>query len=183
MADRFRGSRRGLPAPKRQIANDGVADTVTTATLTFGANAAATAAGTFGIIVNIAAATLVRTRGSLIFRVRASGGANNLISLVYGMYVSTDVAFAFGITALITPMSEVENDWFVWEPVSLVASAAGTQGINAISANHQRQFDSRGMRKLKSGDVLAVVVEGVQSDATTGTIVDIGYTFRNQFKL
>ncbi len=169
-------------APKRQIANDGLSVGGGSATMTFGASVAGSALGSLAFALIIPAATLVRTRGSWSAMIRTSGGTNNHLSIVMGMYVATDEAFGVGLTALQTPIESIENDWYVYEPTSLVSEITNP-GNDSIVSNFRGSFDSRGQRKLKAGDVLVTVFEGSQSDATTGTIIELSYFWRSQFKL
>jgi len=176
------GGRFQSSAPKRQIANDGI-EGENQATLTFLATNVASTVMTLALLLVVPAATLVRTRGHVTFRLRASGAINNSISGAFGMFVTTIEAFNAGIASLPLPLDDIENDWFVWEPFTFWSSAAGGEGAGAYGRSIERTFDSRGQRKLKAGDVLVGIVEGVQISATTGTIVDVNHQTRHQFKL
>ena len=158
MARGFTSTRRGFQAPKRQIANDGL-DSEGSVVLTFLATDSARAIGSLALVVTVPAATLVRTRGALAITTRASGTLNNPIAGAVGMMVVSQEAAVVGITAVPTPMDDIENDWFVYEPFAFVAKAAGTEPAGTLSSTVLRQFDSRGQRKLKDGDALVVVVE------------------------
>ena len=183
MARRFTGRGRGsLPAPKRQIANDGLESGPSIATLTFLATTNAVAGFSVGLLTAVPAATLVRTRGELVIKVLTSGNITNQIAGAFGMIVVSENAFGAGITALPTPLVDIENDWFVYEPFALQLEA-NNPPQDSIAAHRVVRFDSRGMRKLKDGDVLAMVIEANQTDATTGTVVRAAAHFRSQFKL
>ncbi len=176
-----RGFRRsGIKPPQRQIANSGIFGI---ADIAFGANLQVAVGGTIGGVVAEAAETLVRTRGEVFARVDNSGSADNQIHGAMGMIVVSQDAFDVGITALPTPLADVGNDWFVYVSMAMHANGAGGATDVSIGANARFPFDSRGMRKLKSGEVLAVVFEFAQSDATTGTIMDMSYVMRFQSKL
>ncbi len=58
-----------------------------------------------------------------------------------------------------------------------------SQAATSLGTVMARQFDSRGQRKLKNGDALVAVIEGSQSDNTTGTVIRVGVNWRSQFKL
>ena len=183
MGRRIVSRRGGLQAPKRQIANDGI-DDHNSATLTFLATAEAEASFEFGALVSIAATTLVRTRGMLSLQLTASGGALNQISGAFGMIVVSQAAFITGgITALPVPMDDLENDWFVYVPFSLMSVGSGTQDGASPGRFLNIPFDSRGQRKLKDGDVMAPIIQAKQVNATTGTVILAGVAFRQQFKL
>ena len=179
----FRGGR-GLPAPKRQIGNDGADGSINPiATVTFGASIGPIKAGlSAGLTLTEAAATLVRTRGALVLEMLTSGGVTNEVTGAVGMIVVSSDAFAVGISALPGPLTDISNDWFVYEPFALATESANPPADSRVS-HVMRQFDSRGMRKLKAGETLAMVIEAVQSDATTGTVLRLASTFRVQVKL
>ena len=176
----FRGRAGGLQAPKRQIANEGFDGT---ATLTFGASTTATAVGSIGALITTPAATLVRTRGNFGMVVTASGTNTSLKNVVMGLTVVSEDAFAVGLTALPTPIGDVERMWQVWQAGSVYAdgTASGESAGGAVFREYP--IDSRGMRKVKAGNVLAVTFEGFQVSATTGTIVLVSYSLRLQLKL
>jgi len=179
MARGFRGSRGGLQAPKRQIANEGVEGF---ATMTFGASASAVVAGTVGAALTAPAATLVRTRGLLSARVDASGASNAIITGVMGLIVVSLEAFTVGgITSLPTPIDDTERAWVVWQPFSLTATAT-TPDQGSFGLFSQFPIDSRGMRKMKRDDLLAIIFEGLQVTTSTGTVVKLAYELRFQFK-
>ena len=179
MARRSHG-RGSLPAPKRQIANDGV-DAANSAQLAIGAASSGVIALGSNLLLS-PAATLVRTRGSVLFKISASGSANNKLNGAFGIIVASDQAVSIGITALPSPITEIENDWVVWVPFTGSADLAATTQTD-LGAFSLVQFDSKGMRKMKEGESLVGVFEVFQSDATTGTFVDIVAQYRMQFKL
>jgi len=181
MGRSFRG-RSGLPAPKRQIGNDGLSGTGFV-TMTVGASTLGNVGFNTFLLVTAIALTLVRTRGEFFARLRDSGGADNLITGAYGQIVVSENAANVGITAVPVPLTDIENDWFVWVPFTLHADAAVGQPLDSPSAIVRIPFDSRGQRKLKQGEALVSIVEIAQSDATTGTIIDFVHSFRNQSKL
>ena len=92
--------------------------------------------------------------------------------------VSTD-AFAAGIGSLPGPLSDSGNDWYVWTPFALafddVEAEFDSKWVDVVD------FDSRGMRKSKFGQVSAVILE-VESDRA-GHSIDSCVSFREQFKL
>ena len=178
MARQFR-SRGALQAPKRQIANDVLQGF---AQLTFGATTGAKAVGSFGFALLVPAATLVRTRGSFTASVVTSGTAASHKLITMGLTVVSIDAFNAGLNSLPTPIDEGERMWQTWAAVTPYADAA-TPAEGAFGQVQSFDLDSRGMRKLKVGDVLAIMFEGLQLSATTGTLVNVSYNLRFQFKL
>jgi len=178
MARGFR-SRGSLPAPKRQIANDGFGGF---ATMAFGVSTTVTQIGGVGFQLLVPAATLIRTRGVFSAQISASGTINNIVRITMGMTVVNLEAFNIGLTAVPTPNDDIERPWFLWETMCVTATNTSVdQG--AFGHIHQVKLDSRGMRKLKSDEVLAVTFEGEQLASTSGTIVQLAYGVRQQFKL
>ena len=180
MARGFSSRRGSLPAPKRQIANDGVTG-LNNARMTFGAALSATVLLGAQQLA-IPAATLVRTRGSLLVRVIAAGDVDDVLGGAFGLIVASNQAFAAGVASLPSPVTEIENDWVVWVPVTLNADLGSTNPLEP-AAFQRVEFDSRGMRKMKLGESLVGVFEMFQSGGTTGTIIDVVSQFRLQFKL
>ena len=180
MARRSFGGRGSLPAPKRQIANDGV-DAVNYQIITMGV-AASGAVGLGSLTLTEPALTLVRTRGSFSMKVRTSGASLNGGNGAYGIIVASTQALAAGLASLPLPMTDIENDWVVWVPFTWFKDATGTNPAD-LGAHRHLAFDSRGMRKLKLGEALVGVVEVFQEDNTTGTIFEFASQFRMQLKL
>ena len=176
MAFRRRGSFSGRStASKRQIANLSVRGEVDGAVAVVGIVKAAFSMSTVAGEVPV---TLVRTRGQWTMRLASFPPAVAIWRAALGIIVVSADAFAIGVTALPGPLSDSENDWVVWSPVAIPVPTATIDGqMNGmISAD----FDSRGMRKLKEGDVLAAMFE-LESDVAGGT-VDVAYILREQFK-
>ena len=169
-------SRTGVRPPQRQIANDAFDAEVDGLVTIIGT---VKAAYTFGLALVESAATLVRSRGEFSVRIAAAAAGNTIIRGAFGMIVVSTDALAIGVTALPGPLSDGPNDWFVWVPFTLIGddtlSDAETQFTRTIV------FDSRGMRKMKSGDALAPVIEVVSDLA--GNTIDSSFMVRHQFKL
>jgi len=166
-----------LAAPKRQIANDGLEMAFPALTTVIATNVKS--AGTFGQLVIESAATLVRTRGEFLFTLTLSQALEK-IQCAFGMIVTSSDALAAGTASLPGPLSDIENDWFVWEPFNFLPRTA-TEGENFITHTVRRTFDSRGMRKLKFGDALVPMVEFIGD--VGGTVMTGSVSYRQQFKL
>ena len=176
MARRLRGSFSGRSkAPQRQIFNQAITGEVDGAVPVIGT---VKVVGSIGVASGEAPVTLVRTRGQWHIRLASFPGAGiSIMRAAMGLIVVSTDAFAIGVTALPGPLSDPENDWIVWSPSAL--SFPGSVGEGFI-LDARMDFDSRGMRKLKLGDVLAVMFE-ITSDVAGGSL-DIAYLFRQQFK-
>ena len=178
MARGFRSSgRSGIKPPQRQINNfaqSGIMDGITTSAAAF-----VKALGTGGIST-LQSSTVVRSRGHFCSKLVAGApSGNSIIRGAFGIIIVSADAFAVGITAIPGPLSDSDNDWYVWAPFCHNVQSADDEAI-AIQANVSLPFDSRGMRKVKVGDVSAVVVEYLSD--TTGSVFDVGYVWREQAK-
>ncbi len=175
MARRFHGGGRIGRAPQRQIANatifgasDGIVPVAGTVK----------ALGDVGLATTGGPGTIVRTRGSVLARMATVSGTATIMSVTWGIIlVSTDAATA-GVASVPGPETDDGNDWYAWGVMQL--AFGGTAGENFIGQIDRQNFDSRGMRKSKVGDISVMVIE-VNSDVAGGTL-DFGYSFREQFK-
>ena len=178
MPRQSRGSFSGRSrAPQRQIANFGLTAEIDGVTTVAGI---VKAVYSFFVVLGATdAATLVRTRGSVIIRAAAAAVGDSLVRGAFGQIVVSEDAAAIGVTALPGPLSDVENDWFVWAPFTLAFDNTLTEFDSAYF--DRVLFDSRGMRKLKKGDGLVSMLE-IESDLA-GDSIDSTVSFRQQFKL
>jgi len=180
MARRFTRRAGGLPAPQRQIAN--AVPSSSFGQITFGATSRGSVQGSIGSVLIESAATLVRTRGTFSAMVNVSGTSNAIISVVFGLIVVSLEAFNAGLASIPTPLADGGRPWIVWQPLHLVATGT-TPDQGAFGKSAIISFDSRGMRKMKTNEVLTVVFEADQLSGTTGTVVNCAVVYRNQFKL
>ena len=169
----FTRGARGVRPPQRQIISSAVTGEVDGGTSAIGV--AKFAGSTFFAIGT--SLTLVRTRGVVSARVSAFAGSSSIMRGVLGMIVASTDANGIGVTALPGPISDGENDWVVWTPFTLIHTGATSEGVFEMD---RQLIDSRGMRKLKFGEVLAIMVE-LESDVA-GNTIDLGYALRCQFK-
>ena len=169
----FSGRARGVRRQIENFAIDGDLDGMVLLAATF-----VKGAGSFGVAILEDPETLVRTRGQFQVSISVAAASRANIQGAFGIYVVTADAFAIGITALPGPLSDSRNDWVVWAPFTMHVLAALDEA--AVQQHVRVDFDSRGMRKLKDGDVLAVVIEATTDVAAPA--IDVGYAFRQQFK-
>ncbi len=167
---------RGIPAPKRQIANTGFEDLVSLLTTVAGT---VKVAGASAFALTESAATLVRTRGELMLST-TTAIAGSHIHGAFGMIVVSSDAAGVGITALPGPITDITNDWVVWQAVNLVHQTATEDGAS-LAQTWRYPFDSRGMRKMKAAESLVFILE-LTSDVAAAVIRG-QYIFRFQFKL
>ena len=133
------------------------------------------ALGSVGLIT-LQALTIIRSRGTIAGIVRTEAGADQIICGALGFILVSSDAFTIGVTAVPGPLTDSENDWFVWVPFGY-----GTfTGVDTTNLFFDKAFDSRGMRKSKPGDVVAPVLE-LEADVAGGSF-DLAVTWRNQTK-
>ncbi len=100
--------------------------------------------------------TIVRTRGRIFLRSDQLATSEDY-DVAYGMTVVTDQASAVGVTAIPTPINEMESDWFVYEQLVGRFSFATSAAFNESGVG--KDFDSKAMRKVDLGSDMVVVAE------------------------
>ena len=179
MANRFRGRSsfvRGSGAGKRRkVTWGGSADSVAYTTL---AAATTTLHQTFDpkLLGNVSTqeSTIVRVRGVLSVRSDQASVVEEQFGAM-GFIIVTDNAVAAGAASIPSPQTDSDDDgWFVWVPFA----QDGIQG-SANKGSNQYVIESKAMRRLESGQQLAVMVENIHS--TEG--LEFAMFFRLLFKL
>ena len=100
--------------------------------------------------------TLVRLRGNMRSWLSTLTSAFDGFSGAFGIGVFQEEAFAIGVTAVPSPETDIGWDGWIWwtgftlRPQSVTADTA---------AFRDYVIDSKSMRKLDTGDVIALVVE------------------------
>ncbi len=87
----------------------------------------------------------------------------------FGMIVVNAKAAALGITGVPTPVTNSNDDFYVWQAVARnyqFVSATGSPG----PVEHQYTIDSKAMRKVDAGDDVAAVFE---QQATVGAVLTV----------
>ena len=100
--------------------------------------------------------TLVRVRGEFsAFLSLATAALDGFIRCAVGIGIVTAPAFAVGVTACPTPLTEIEWDgWLYHRQFSLIAAEATEAFGNAGSASIRVEIDSKAMRKISSDMVI-----------------------------
>jgi len=101
--------------------------------------------------------TIVRTRG-VIFVGSDQSSASEDYAGVFSAQVVTEAATTVGITAVPTPLTDTNADFYVYEPF---LGRASLQTVTATGENFggSFHFDSKAMRKVDSDDDVAFVVQ------------------------
>ena len=112
--------------------------------------------------------TLVRLRGRFAFNMESAAAIGERMTGAFGIGITTTPAFATGgITAVPTPITEIEWDgWLYWQAVmvqSVVSPLIEGGGGNRV----EFEVDSKAMRKLKLDDVIFAVLEVVENGNVT----------------
>jgi len=114
---------------------------------------------TAGLQIIVDRVTLVRLRGLLTATLAGvTAGGDGFIG-AFAIGVAEADAFAIGVTALPSPMTDYEEDWLWWMPIQLYAGAGST--LTNAFGNNARSFevDTRSQRKLRVGDVVYGILE------------------------
>jgi len=100
--------------------------------------------------------TIVRTR--LVISVASDQqAASEFVQAVIGDIVVKSDATAIGITAVPTPITSPEAEWFTY--TGLMAQMRFTTGVGFRNVDHQYQVDSKAMRKVGINEDIATVIE------------------------
>jgi len=132
-----------------------------------------------GVTPNVEGLTIVRTRGDVEIVLRLAGAAEGFTGAI-GLCLVTDEAFAIGITAMPTPVSDMDDElWFYHRFFSLHAGAVtATAALARIALNWE--VDSRAMRKQPVGMTCAAVIEVTELPTA---IIDVQFDSRQLVKL
>jgi len=114
--------------------------------------------------------TIVRTRGWLEYRSNQEA-ASESYGGAYGLTVVSEQAIAIGVTAVPTPITDMDSDlWFVYE--SMGGRYVLHTAVGAEETGSGRLFDSKAMRKVEEGQDVAVTMEtttpGISLACTNG---------------
>ncbi len=85
----------------------------------------------------------------------------------FGMQVVTEPAAAGGITTVPTPVTEVDADYFVYQP--LISSFLFSSGVGFSDSSGQANIftvDSKAMRKVDIDDTIAMTVQNASAFGT-----------------
>ena len=98
--------------------------------------------------------------------------ANELQLGVFGIIKVTDVALAAGIASIPGPVTNIEDDWFIFQSFGFEVAVHSVIGVNPDHA-YMIQFDSKAKRMIDGdGEAFAIVAENAH--ATHGFDMSIG---------
>ena len=94
----------------------------------------------------------------------------------FGICIVSENAFGIGVTAIPSPIADIEWDgWFVYRTFALVsadavaAASVSHSGSSPLLWSARFDIDSKAMRKFKESDVMVGVIE-FQSEIGTATV-------------
>ena len=124
--------------------------------------------------------TLIRTRGTLqIFQTLATGAGDGFHGAV-GIGIVTDKAFAGGIGVVPSPLTDSEDELWLWHTFFDVHSPTATLNTGAGPSSLRMEVDSKAMRKVAIGEVMFAIVDQVESGTAGMTVF---FDSRMLFKL
>ena len=100
--------------------------------------------------------TIVRTRFQVMYGSDQLAAAEIPIG-VLGMVIVQEKAATLGISAVPTPVTEADADWFVYQPVMSTFDFISGTGVSNTFV--QYDVDSKAMRKVDEGQDIALVFE------------------------
>ena len=102
--------------------------------------------------------TIVRTRIHLGIRSDQTSAPEDQL-IAYGHVVVQDTAVAIGVTAVPTPITDMQSDWHFYELLYGRFAFVTGVGFDSVGLAYQTPGDSKAMRKVDFGQDLAVVAE------------------------
>ncbi len=111
--------------------------------------------------------TIVRTR-MLLHYISDQSAATELSQAVMAMQVVTEVASAGGIGNVPTPITEADNDFFVYQPLFQDFLFVSGVGVQSMGSDQTYVVDSKAMRKVGPGDD---VVQTIENRSAVGAAV------------
>ena len=120
-----------------------------------------------GVVPTVLSSTIVRIRGLLGLTLVANGAVGDGYVGAVGIGLVTSSAFAIGITALPTPITDVAWNGWMWHQFIDLRAFAGQSGSGsaAIFGFHKDyEVDSKAMRKFPDAEfTMVAIIEVVES--------------------
>ena len=135
-----------------------------------------------GLVPTVEALTVVRIRGQLLIQANTAVGTQDHMTGAFGIGITQLPAFTAGIASLPTPITEADDENWLFHTFFAVAPPAGgeTWGDSG-SAMLRVEVDSKAMRKMATDKALYAAVE---VEAENGTIeLAVYFDSRVLFKL
>jgi len=114
--------------------------------------------------------TIVRTRGLIELTFTAATSALDGFAGALGMGICTAEAFAIGVTAVPTPVTDVAWDGWLWHQFYSAHMPAAFQATGTGPYSTMIEVDCKAMRKMDAGDTLFFVGEFTEIGAAILTV-------------
>ncbi len=124
--------------------------------------------------------TVVRTRGEVLLTLITATGSLDGFRGAFGIGIATDRATAIGITALPSPISDEDQDMWLYHRYFTVVANISTEADFGLSAALRFEVDSKAMRKLPIGMAIFAAIEVVEVGAA---VMDASFNSRLLLKL
>ena len=117
--------------------------------------------------------TLMRTRGNLVTGIDGSVSDDKVI-VGMGIIKATEEQLAVGVTALPSPVLDLDAEW-LWHSFGCLQAQGTDQG--APGTTQRFEIDSKAMRRMKANEGLALVVfnEAIAGSAAIDTTVGLRF--------
>ena len=112
--------------------------------------------------------TILRTRGRILYTSDQTATSEQPFG-IYAEGVFSDTASAAGIASLPSPVSDPEQDWFVYEPV--IHEFQFISGVGIQNQGSHFEFDSKAMRKVGLDDDVVSIWGSGNSVGSSITVV------------
>jgi len=158
MADRFRGAR----GPRRKTAWQQGPEA---AGVIFSTTSSALWDATGSSMVSGREVTIVRTRGEVNIILNVCNASLGGFRGALGIAIATPEAIAVGITAVKTPLADVDWDGWLWHSMFDVHAITSTisDGVNSSAVQQRITIDSKAMRKISDEQVVFGAIEVVET--------------------
>ena len=105
--------------------------------------------------------TIVRFRGQILFSLKTTNQTAGGFVGAVGIGIANENAFNAGIGSVMTPVSDIDWDGWLYHQIFTVLSNTATiaDGANAVGVSMRMEIDSKAMRKINEGDILFGAIE------------------------
>ena len=104
-------------------------------------------------------ATIVRLRGSLVAYLTATSAANDGFHCAIGVGLVSDEAFAVGVASIPGPLTEADNEIWMYHRFFDIHSPTATLASADVSQSVAFEVDSKAMRKWDDDKTLVAMLE------------------------
>jgi len=121
-----------------------------------------------GVIPNIEALTIIRIRGTFLFFLTSVSSVSDGFLGAVGIGIVTDEAFTAGIGSMPTPLSDDEDELWMWHSFFHAIAVSTTNIDRQMTTQIRLPIDSKAMRKFEPGNTLFAAVEVTETGTAVG---------------